>query len=211
MLIFTPVEERILGSLIEKEFTTPEYYPLTLNALKNACNQKSNREPVVEYSEEEIDNTLNFLFEKKMVFKVTGAEFRVPKYNENFTKYFNLTKQETAVMCMLMLRGPQTIGELRGRTNRIFNFEDLAQVENTLQKLINTDGEQKFVMKLPRQTGRDPRYVSILCGEPDIENYKHKEEVKEDRLDKMENEIQQIRDELSDLKAIFEKFKEQFE
>lgn len=211
MPLFTTEEERIIGSLIEKEYTTPEYYPLTLNALKNACNQKSNRTPVVEYSEDEIENNLNNLFDKKMVFKVTGADYRVPKFNENFTKYFNLSRQETALMCALMLRGPQTIGELRGRTSRIYEFENLSEVENTLQQLINRAGDQKFVMKMPRLTGRDPRYASILCGEPNIEKYKTKEEIEEDRMDKLENELMELRNELIELKELFGKFKEQFE
>jgi uncharacterized protein YceH (UPF0502 family) len=174
MTFLTKEEERVIGCLIEKKFTTPEYYPLTLNSLKNACNQKSNRDPVVDYTEDDVDNVIDKLFDKKMVFKVSGSDHRVPKYNENFTKFFELSQPEVAVMCLLMLRGPQTIGELRGRTSRIYNFEDLSEVERTLSDLINKESEYKFVVKLPRTTGRDPRYSCALAGEPDLELLKPK-------------------------------------
>lgn len=211
MSFLTHEEERVIASLIEKEFTTPEYYPLTLNSLKNACNQKSNRDPVVEYSESDIEQVLESLFIKKMVFKVSGAEYRVPKYNENFTKYFELTKQEIAVMCLLMLRGPQTIGELRSRTGRLYYFENLADVEETLTKLMQRDGEFKFVEKLPRQSGRDARYVSVLAGEPDIDLIKPKQDIQQDKIDVLETEIANMKNEMRELKEEFVRFKKQFE
>ncbi len=211
MALFTKEEERVVGALIEKEFTTPEYYPLTLNALKNACNQKSNREPVVNYSEEDIAYILDSLFNKKMVFKVSGAEFRVPKYNENFTKHFELSKQEIAVMCVLMLRGPQTIGEIRGRTGRLYFFESLADAEDTITNLMQRDSEIKFILKLPRQSGRDARYVSVLSGEPDEQILKPAKKIEQDKLAELEATIANLKSELSELKDEFSQFKQQFE
>ncbi len=211
MAFLTKVEERIIGCLIEKKHATPEYYPLTLNSLKNACNQKSNRDPVVEYTESEVEDAIQTLFDKKMVFKVSGADYRVPKYNENFTKFFELTQPQAALMCVLMLRCPQTIGELRGRTSRIYNFADLAEVEQTLSDLINVDGDHKFVVKLPRTTGRDPRYACVLTGEPAPELLKSKEEVQQDKYDKLQDEVESLKKELAELKNNFDEFKKQFE
>jgi hypothetical protein len=204
-------EERVIGALIEKKITTPEYYPLTLNSLKNACNQKSNREPVVTYSEVEIQSILDSLFEKKMVFKVTGTDYRVPKFNENFTMLFDLSKQEIAVMCVLMLRGPQTLGEIRGRTGRLFEFDNLSAVENTLSGLMQKESEYKFVVRLPRQPGRDARYASVLTGDPDPELFKPHEEVQQDKITMLEEEVNNLKEELSLLKLEFEKFRKQFE
>ena len=204
MPLLTKEEERVLGALIEKKHTTPEYYPLTLNSLRSACNQKSNRDPVVTYSEEDIDIALDSLFEKKLVFKVSGAGQRVTKYNENFSNHFNFSGQQTAVMCVLMLRGAQTVGEIRGRSARIYDFQNLGEVEETLQGLINFDSADKLVVKLPRSTGRDPRYASVLSGEPEV---KEEPELKGISA----SEIDNLRDELLRLKTRLEKFQEEFE
>lgn len=211
MNFLTREEERIIGSLIEKKHTTPEYYPLTLNSLRAACNQKSNRDPVVSYSEEDAELVLNSLFEKKLVFKVSGAEQRVIKYNENFSNYFNLSIQQTAVMCVLMLRGAQTIGEIRGRTSRIYKFENLGEVEDTLQSLINYESEEKFVIKLPRSTGRDPRYVSVLSGEPEIIEDNIQTDFSKSEIDELKEQLKEVKYKLEKLQEEFDKFKEQFE
>lgn len=208
MNYLTKEEERIIGALIEKKFTTPEYYPLTLNSLKNACNQKSNREPIVDYNESIIESNLQSLSEKKLVFKVTGSDFRVPKYDENFCGLFNLTIEETAVMCVLMLRGPQTLGEIRNRSSRIHQFENLMDAEKTLQKIISEKTNPVFISKLLRKPGKDPRYACILSGETKTIN---EEEVEEDKIAKLENELRDIREELEKLKAEFLSLKNQFE
>src|ERR1051325_11283606 len=128
------VEARVLGSLMEKEIATPEYYPLSLNALGNACNQKSNREPVVSYDDVTVENALANLRAKSLAVRTTG-ETRVAKHGQRFTQSLNLGRREAAVMCVLMLRGPQTVGELRGRSERLYRFDDLDAVEGTLNRL----------------------------------------------------------------------------
>ena len=158
-------EVRVLGSLLEKEIATPEYYPLSLNALVNACNQKSNREPVVFYDEAAVEAALTGLREKGLGVRITGRDTRVPKHAQRFTEQFNLGRREAAVMCVLMLRGPQTVGELRGRTERLYTFEDLEGVESTLNRL----AEMHFVKQLPRQPGtKEPRFTHLLSGDVDV-------------------------------------------
>src|SRR5947209_654426 len=155
-------EARVLGSLLEKEIATPEYYPLSLNALVNACNQKSNREPVVSYDEETVEAALDGLRAKGLGMRVSGRDSRVPKHEQRFTERFNLGRREAALMCVLMLRGPQTVGELRGRTDRLYTFDDLESVESTLNKL----AEMEFVKQLPRQAGyKEPRWAQLLAGD----------------------------------------------
>jgi len=211
MSFLSKEEERVIGSLIEKKHTTPEYYPLTLNSLKTACNQKSNRQPVVSYSDEDVEIVLNSLFEKKLVFKVSGSVQRVTKYNENFSNYYNLSIQQTAVMCVLMLRGAQTIGEIRGRTSRIYKFETLGEVEETLQSLINFESKEKFVIKLPRLTGRDPRYVSVLSGEPDTIEDNIQSDTSISEIDELKEQLLEVKNKLEKLQEEFDKFKELLE
>jgi uncharacterized protein YceH (UPF0502 family) len=154
-------EARVLGSLLEKEIATPDYYPLSLNALVNACNQKSNRDPVVDYDDSTVEVALEELRHKGMAVRISG-ESRVPKHSQRFTEKFNLGRREAAVMCVLLLRGPQTPGELRGRGERLYQFDDLEAVENTLNHLADLE----FVRKLPRQSGsREARWAHLLCGE----------------------------------------------
>lgn len=211
MSFLTKEEERVISSLMEKKHTTPEYYPLTLNSLKAACNQKSNRNPVVSYLEDDIEIALNFLFEKKLVFKVTGAEQRVTKYNENFSIFFNLTIQQTAVICVLMLRGAQTVGEIKGRASRIHKFESLGEVEETLQSLINYESEEDFVIKLSRSTGRDPRYISVLSGEPEIIENNIETETSISEIDELKEQLLELKNKLEKLQEEFDKFKKQFD
>jgi uncharacterized protein len=156
-------EARVLGALMEKEIATPEYYPLSINALVNACNQKSNRDPVVNYDESMVEEALGGLRTKGLAVRITGGDSRVPKHAQRFTEKFNLGRREAAVMCVLILRGPQTVGELRGRTERLYQFDDLESVESTLNRL----EEMEFARKLPRQAGfKEPRFGHLLSGEP---------------------------------------------
>jgi uncharacterized protein YceH (UPF0502 family) len=155
-------EVRVLGALLEKEATTPDYYPLSLNALVNACNQKSNREPVVSYDEATVENALAELRAKGLAMRITGGDSRVPKHAQRFTEQFNLGRREAALLCVLMLRGPQTVGELRSRSERIHTFDDLEGVESTLHRL----AEMGFVRELPRLAGsREPRHAHLLSGD----------------------------------------------
>src|SRR6266513_2937376 len=135
MQILTPIETRVLGSLIEKDITTPDYYPLSLNALVNACNQKNNREPVMALNEDSVRQALSSLQERRMAGPAGGADSRVAKYEHRLQKVFNFDRRETAIVCVLLLRGPQTPGELRGRTERMYRFETLDDVQSTLQRL----------------------------------------------------------------------------
>ncbi|MCL5027520.1 MAG: DUF480 domain-containing protein [Bacteroidetes bacterium] len=212
-LILTFEETRIIGSLIEKELTTPEYYPLTINALKNACNQKSNRNPVVTFDENLIESVLEKLREKALVTRVTGSDMRVAKYRQIFTEELKLKPDEVAVICELMNRGPQTPGELKNRGGRMFNFESLAQVDEVLQSLMNR--EKPFVVKLPRQPGmKESRYAHLLSGEPDIEaasNIEIESAAGDERISNLEEKVELLKNELQELKKQFEELKSQFE
>src|SRR5579864_6582401 len=156
-----PTEVRVLGALVEKEITTPEYYPLTLNALINACNQKSSREPVVNYGEDTVSQALTLLRNKGLGLRITGAGHRVEKYGHSLGERLNLGRRESAVLCVLMLRGPQTAGELRGRTERMYEFTEIADVEHCLESLAGREPEP-LVTPLPRG-----RWCHLLGGVPD--------------------------------------------
>src|SRR5262249_50427325 len=154
----------VLGALMEKEVTTPDYYPLSLNALVNACNQKSNREPVVQYDEDTVEAALTDLRAKGLAMRITG-DSRVAKHEQRFSERHNLGRREGAILGVLMLRGAQTVGELRGRTERMYSFEDLEGVESTLNRLL----EIGFVKKLPRQSGyKEQRWAHLLAGDVDL-------------------------------------------
>ena len=216
--ILTQVEVRVLGSLIEKEITTPEYYPLTLNALVNACNQISNRDPVVSFDERTVARALESLREKKLAWMVTGVG-RVPKYEHRFTEALKLAEQELAVLCVLMLRGPQTVGEIRGRTGRLYEFRELEEVELTLQALMTA--EPPLAVKLPRQPGtKESRYAHLLAGEvqveerevaPRLEPVTLEVRQENERIAKLEEDLARVRSELVELKRQFVDFKKQFE
>ena len=167
MMTLTATEARVLGALIEKEITTPEYYPLSLNALVNACNQKNNREPVVTLDEVEVRQALHGLEDERLAAAVRG-DSRVPKYEHHVQEVFNFTRGEIAVVCVLLLRGPQTSGELRGRTERMYKFDELSDVQSVLQKLMTR--EPALVKILPRQPGtKEARYAHLLSG--DVESF----------------------------------------
>ncbi len=202
-------ELRVLGALMEKEATTPDYYPMSLNALVNACNQKSNREPVVNFDEETVETALHELRAKGLSSRISG-ESRVPKHEQRFVEKFNLGRREAAVMCVLMLRGPQTVGELRGRTERIFTFDDLEGVESTLQRL----AEMGFVKKLPRQTGyKEQRWAQLLAGDIEVAEEAAPamaERGASDRASDRER-IAALEEEVAGLKRAFEEFRRNFE
>jgi uncharacterized protein YceH (UPF0502 family) len=198
-------ELRVLSALMEKEKTTPEYYPMSLNALLNACNQKSNRDPVVTYDEETVETALQGLREKGFSSRISGGS-RVPKYDHRFTERCNLGRREEAVLCVLMLRGPQTVGELRGRTERLYNFDDLESVENTLQRL----AEIGFVKQLPRQSGyKESRWAQLLAG--DVEVTEEVETHGHERGPSDRERIAVLEQEVADLKRAFQDFRRNFE
>ena len=200
-------EIRVLGALMEKEIATPEYYPLSLNALVNACNQKSNREPVVSYDEETVETALEGLRTKGLGLRVTGRDSRVPKHEQRFTERFNLGRREAALMCVLMLRGPQTVGELRGRTDRLYTFDDLESVESTLHKL----AEMEFVKQLPRQAGyKEPRWAQLLAGDVEVEAAPAAPAVGEHTSSDRER-IATLEREVAELSAAFDEFRRKFE
>ncbi len=213
MQILTFEETRIIGALIEKELTTPEYYPLTLNALKNACSQKSNRNPVVSFNEDQIEKTIELLREKSLVSRITGSDMRVPKFRQIFTEALNLSPAETALMCELMNRGAQTPGELNSRASRMFKFESLNLVTETIQRLIDRD--DPLVIKLPRQPGtKESRFAHLLSGEPQLEDIDIHEEAssgENDRIQKLEDQVELLRNDLEELKKRFEDFKSRVE
>jgi hypothetical protein len=165
-LRLTEIEARVLGALVEKEITTPEYYPLSLNALVNACNQKSNREPVMNLSEEDVILAMRRLSDMELAGAANTTDSRVRKYEHRLQEAFNFTRPETAVLCVLLLRGAQTPGEIRGRTERMYRFDDLSDVQSALQKLMSR--EPALVKVLPRQPGtKESRYVQLMSGDED--------------------------------------------
>lgn len=211
----TDVEVRVLGSLVEKQVTTPEYYPLTLNALMLACNQKNNRTPVTSYDETTVAQALETLREKNLAYVFYGSTSRVPKYKHVLPEVMHLTQPELALMCVLLLRGPQTTGELATRAFRLHEFSGLEEVEATLNSLITREPDS-LVKRLPRQPGqKEARFAHLLSGEVSI--YAAPEEVAptrtrgNDRVAALEAEIETLKAEVGMLKSQFEGFKKQFE
>lgn len=208
----------MLGSLIEKDTTTPDYYPLSLNALVNACNQKSNREPVMNLDNEAARAALQSLSAKGLAAMASSADSRVPKYEHRMQEVFNLPRAETAVLCVLLLRGPQTPGELRSRTERMYRFEDLSDVQSALQHLIERD--PPLVKVLPRQPGtKESRYVHLLSGEVEFPDTPaaaaahapaHQSDDGE-RITNLEREVGSLKEEIAELKNQLANFRKQFE
>ena len=217
-ILLSAVEARVLGALIEKDITTPDYYPLSLNALVNACNQKNNREPVMNLDEEAVQQALTSLQQKRLAGPTSSADSRVTKYEHRSQEVFNFTRAETAVFCVLLLRGPQTPGELRGRGERMHRFEHLDEVQSTLQRLMQRD--PPLVTMLARQPGtKESRYAHLLCGEvedaivaraPTSASSAISSSDME-RADRLENEVANLRQEIADLKQQFASFRKQFE
>jgi len=235
-ILLSDVECRVLGSLIEKEITTPEYYPLSLNALLNACNQKSNRDPVMTLDETAVRQALHSLDGQSLVRSVSASDSRVTKYEHRIQEAFNFYRHEIAILCVLLLRGPQTPGELRTRAERMHPFDDLGAVQSSLQHLMKR--EPPLVKVLPRQPGtKESRYAHLLSGDVELSGgpgLPHNVESLEakpvagastavisadgDRIAHLEkdlaalrNEVSDFHEEISDLKQQFAQFKKQFE
>jgi uncharacterized protein len=212
-LELSEVEVRVLGALVEKETTTPEYYPLSLNALVNACNQKSNREPVMTLDEDAVRKALRSLTDQALARAASGD--RVAKFEHRLNELYNFHRHEMAVLCVLMLRGPQTPGELRTRTERMYEFEDLDAVHGALNLLMRR--EPPLVKVLPRQAGtKESRYMHLLSG--DVAPVEGTEDIAvvvnqgaEDRISGLENEVRQLRRELETLRDQFSAFQKQFQ
>jgi hypothetical protein len=214
-LLLNETEVRVLGALIEKDITTPDYYPLSLNALVNACNQKNNREPVMALDEDPVRQALSGLQEKRLAGPASSADSRVAKYEHRLQEVFNFDRRETAILCVLLLRGPQTPGELRGRTERMHRFEALDEVLTTLQRL--SEHDPPMVKMLPRQPGtKETRYAHLLAG--DSPNWEalppapsHSTPSDNGRIQHLEDEVADLRKEIGDLKQQLASFRKQFE
>ena len=208
-------EARVLGSLIEKEITTPDYYPLSLNALVNACNQKNNREPVMNLDENAVRDALSGLQSQRLAGPASAADRRVAKYEHRVQEVFNFTRAETAIVCVLLLRGPQTPGELRGRTERMFRFEHLDDVQSTLQRLIERD--PPVVKMLPRQAGtKESRYGHLLSGDIELVTREpilpaRASRADDDRVTRLESEFEELRREFEELRAQFQALRSQLQ
>ena len=211
--ILTDIETRVLGSLIEKQVTTPEYYPLTLNALTLACNQKNNRHPVTAYTENQVSEALETLREKNLAYVFYGSTSRVPKYKHVMPEVMHLSPAEMALMCVLMLRGAQTPGELRGNASRLYEFSSLEEVEAVLNGLISREDEP-LVVRLPRQPGqKEVRFAHLLSGEVSVEALAVENErpSRQSAVERLEQKVDALTAEVERLKEQFEQFRKQFE
>jgi uncharacterized protein YceH (UPF0502 family) len=220
--IFTPIEARVLGALIEKDITTPDYYPLSLNALVNACNQKNNRDPVMTLDEGAVRDALATLQEKRMAGPASGADSRVTKYEHRLQEVFNFDRREMAIVCVLLLRGPQTPGELRGRTDRMYHFETLEDVISTIDRLARR--QPPLARILPRQPGtKEARYTHLFSGEPTEADVVQESVARApspaaaganstaDRIANLEAEVARLREELTEVQQQLAAFRRQFE
>jgi uncharacterized protein len=218
--ILSDIETRVLGSLVEKQVTTPEYYPLTMNALTLACNQKNNRYPVTAYTEDQVARAVETLREKNLTYVYYGSTSRVPKYKHVMPEVMHLNPAELALLCVLMLRGPQTPGELRGSASRLHEFSGLEEVEQTLNGLISREPEP-LVVRLPRQPGqKEVRFVHLLSGEVDLEAIAEADRSEavssprrssSEQIAKLEQKVDALTVEVAGLRRQFEEFKKQFE
>ncbi len=212
--VLSDVEARVLGALVEKDITTPDYYPLSLNALVNACNQKNNRDPVMNLEEGAVRDALNGLHNDGLAGPAGGADSRVTKYEHRLQETFNFSRGETAVLCVLLLRGPQTPGELRGRTERMHRFEDLDAVQASLQKLMQR--EPPLAVVLPRQPGtKEFRYAHLLSGEVEAGELPPPRVVStsgdDQRVSRLEEAVPALQNEVAELKQQLAEFRKQFE
>jgi len=216
-LLLSAIETRVLGALIEKDITTPDYYPLSLNALVNACNQKNNRDPVMALDEAAVSGALSTLQEKRLAGPAGGADSRVTKYEHRLQEVFNFDRRETAVLCVLLLRGPQTFGELRSRTDRMYRFEALDDVVSTLDRLAQR--EPALVAVLPRQPGtKESRYMHLFAGDAppaDLQPTRPTRAVSAsgdgDRLTHLEHEVQELSKVVAEIREQLAAFRKQFE
>jgi uncharacterized protein YceH (UPF0502 family) len=221
MLVLTDIEARVLGCLIEKQLTTPEYYPLSLNALMLACNQKNNRDPLVTYDDRTVVRGLDGLREKKLIWMVHSTGSRVPKYEHRLPETLPLPADQVAALCLLLLRGPQTAGEIRGRSGRLHSFAMIPEVEIALHQL-SVRAEGALVVRLPLlPRSHEPRFAHLLCGEPVVpvvevavpapEPARALVEAENARLGRIEEELGALRAEVADLKTQLAAFREQFQ
>jgi hypothetical protein len=211
--VLNPTEVRVLGSLVEKQLTTPDYYPLSLNALTIACNQVSNRDPVVELDEPTVMRALDSLRDRKLAFLYDGAQSRVKRYGHRLAESLELTPPEVAALCVLMLRGPQTVGEIRGRTGRMHDFPTLADAEAALDSLA-AKSPKPLAARLPRQPGmKEQRCIHLLSGEtvPVAPGAAPAAPPDDGRLARLEEETAALRRELTELRTAFEEFKKSLE
>jgi uncharacterized protein YceH (UPF0502 family) len=229
-LVLTEIETRVLGSLIEKDITTPDYYPLSLNALVNACNQKNNRDPVMTLDESSVRDALASLQEKRFAGPASGADSRVTKFEHRLQEVFNFDRREIAVVCVLLLRGPQTPGELRSRTDRMYHFEALEDVVSTLDRLAQREPPLSAI--LPRQPGtKESRYTHLFSGDPPEANVDRTNVERAlpstssgqalpatqatsptaERISALEQEVAALRSELSEIQQQLAAFRKQFE
>jgi uncharacterized protein YceH (UPF0502 family) len=219
-LTLDAVDVRVLGCLVEKESTTPEYYPLTLKGLTTACNQKSNRDPVMSLEETDVVRSLDRLRTEHLVFETYIAGSRVPKYEHRIGSEWSLNSDELAALCVLMLRGPQTIGEIRARTGRLYDFSDVGEVSLVMNRL---EAEEKgsFVIELPRQPGRrENRFMHLLAGEPSPELLEETAapeaatvvvRAENERISELEARVEDLEVKLDQLRTAFKAFESQFE
>ncbi len=212
-IILSEIEARVLGALVEKDITTPDYYPLSLNALVNACNQKNNRDPIMNLEEGAVRDALNGLQDHGLAGPAGGADSRVTKYEHRLQEFFNFSRGETAVLCVLLLRGPQTPGELRGRTERMHHFEDLDAVQSSLQKLMQR--EPPLVAVLPRQPGtKESRFAHLLSGEVEAGELPMPRTVarsssssEEERVSRLEEAVAALQNEVGELRQQLAQFR----
>ena len=205
-------EVRVLGCLIEKELSTPDYYPMTLNSLTTACNQKTNREPVVEYEDSDVIEALDSLQRKRLVGNASSTHGRAAKYRHALAEAMNLSEPQRAVLASLLLRGPETVGELRGRTSRLHEFDSLEEVEAVLEKLIRR--EPPLAMQLPRRPGqKEARYAHLFAGEPEFDDSPRTgaDDGLEERVGELETQVALLRTQLDEYIDAFETFRRQFE
>jgi uncharacterized protein YceH (UPF0502 family) len=212
-LVLNEVEARVLGVLLEKEITTPDYYPLSLNALVNACNQKSNRDPVMNLDEDAVRDALRTLHDNSLARSVSAADSRVTKYEHRLQEAFNFDRREASIFCELLLRGPQTPGELRSRAERMHHFDDLGEVQSALQRLISR--QPSLVKVLARQPGtKESRYIHLLSGDAEPIGPPRVQEApaltsrhSSDKLSQLELEVAELRKDIADLKQQFADFR----
>jgi uncharacterized protein YceH (UPF0502 family) len=213
-VVLNPIELRVVGCLIEKEMATPDHYPLTLNALMNACNQKSNRAPVMALDEATVEQTLYVLrVEHKLAIEVTSTGSRVPKYRHNFSAHWNFSPAKMAILCELFLRGAQTPGDLRSRASRLHPLSDAHEVDEILLGL-KSRGDGPFVVHLPREPGkRERRWAHLFSGDPEAQDMQPEPSTapSDSHIEKLEHELAALRQELDALKGEFESFKRTFE
>jgi len=216
--VLNQVEVRVLASLVEKQITTPEYYPLSLNALTLACNQKNNRNPVTAYDETTVLEAVESLREKNLTYVFYGSSSRVPKYKHVMPEVLHLNQQEMAAICVLMLRGPQTLGEIKDRGGRLYEFPNLEEVDATLNALAAREPDP-LVIRLPRQPGqKEARFAHLLAGEVEVDTLVESEAPKRsartseaERITELEQKVETLRADVQALQEQFEQFKKQFE